>query len=65
MPKYDSKTGDKISIWSFDCFVDKKNPFIMMVASDNAPDACPYILEHEIVMGNVNKDDRDYLSEID
>lgn len=62
MPEYDLKTGEKTSLWSFDCYVDKKNPFIMLNVSDEPPPKCPYVLEHLIVMENINKEDLDYLT---
>ncbi len=65
MPQYDLKSGNKISIWSIDCCIDKKNPILFMIASDEAPDNCPYILEHEIVMGNLNSEDKYFVSNIE
>ncbi len=65
MPKYDTKTNKKISVWSIDCYLDKKSPITMMIASDDPPDECPYILEHSIIMGNLDREDREFIADIE
>lgn len=60
MPVYDDDTGEKLTLWTVDCYLDKKNPIMWLRMVDEPPQKCPYILEHKISMSSLTKEDIDH-----
>jgi hypothetical protein len=59
--------GEKMKLWSVECSkADSFGTYHMaevLMIKDKPPKKCPYILEHQISMQNVDKDEIKYLSQ--
>lgn len=64
MPHFDEKTGEKLTLWSVDCYVDSEMTYFLFIG-DEAPEKCPMFLEHTISMQSIPKEEMKYLTEID